>query len=245
MPTARPAGAHTQTLTALALLVAFALFGFASAVKAATIVAYDAGGTGQIGNTNQVPGQSLTTPSGTWSNITFNFYDATTGNPVASGNLYLFTQTYGGTANSLSTQASSSAGYLATATASGSQYVFDSSVTLSGGTTYYFYAGTQPSPVNGLSGTSNSGYANCQRYFSGNAGTLNFGAASSAQDYAFNLSGTAAPGPTPGAGLLSWAVVGFGGIAFRFRLCLSAAKTACRRMRAWLAALAFARRKAA
>lgn len=226
----RPSRADLMSLTALALLLMLALSGFASSAKAATIVAYDAGGTGQVGNTNQIPGQSVTTPSGgSWTDITFNFYNASTGAAVASGNLYLFTQTYGGTASSLSSQASSSAGYVATAAASGSVYVFGPSVTLLAGTVYYFYADSQPSPVDGLSGTSNSGYADGQRYFSGNAGTLNFGAAAATQDYAFNLS-TSAPGPIPGAGLLSYAVVLIGGVGLRFRLCLAAARKTCRRL---------------
>ena len=214
----------------LTLLFGAMMFSAASPAMADIIIAqYCVGCTGG-GNPNQFPGQSVTTPSGSWTNVTFNFYDGVTGAPAASGNLYLFTQAYTGSGVNLASSASSSPGYVATATASGSVYVFNPSLTLSGNTQYFFYAGSLPS-ANGETFDFSNSYTGGQRYFSGNGGTLNF-SGSSASDYAFNLS-TSNPGPVPGGGLLSYLFLGVGGFALRFRRGAALAKNACRRICAW------------
>lgn len=213
----------------LALLLSVTLFSATTPAKGDIIIAqYCVGCTGG-GNPNQFPGQSVTTPSGSWTNVTFNFYDGGSGNAAASGSLYLFTQAYTGSAASLAGSASSASGYVATATASGSVYVFNPSLTLSGNTQYFFYAGSLPS-ANGETFDFSNSYTGGQRYFSGNGGTLNF-SPSSGSDYAFNLSSTN-PGPVPGGGLLSYLFVGVGGLALRFRRGVAFAKNTCRRMRA-------------
>jgi hypothetical protein len=56
--------------------------------------------------------------------------------PAAAGTGYLLSQPYTGTVNALSTSAP---GYLASVTASNGYYNFGSSVSLTGGSTYYFY----------------------------------------------------------------------------------------------------------
>ena len=214
----------------LTLLFGAMMFSAASPAMADIIIAqYCVGCTGG-GNPNQFPGQSVTTPSGSWTNVTFNFYDGVTGAPAASGSLYLFTQAYTGSGVNLASSASSSPGYVATATASGSVYVFNPSLTLSGNTQYFFYAGSLPS-ANGETFDFSNSYTGGQRYFSGNGGTLNF-SGSSASDYAFNLS-TSNPGPVPGGSLLSYIFLGVGGFALRFRRGAALAKNACRRICAW------------
>jgi hypothetical protein len=87
-----------------------------------------------------VTGQSATTTTGgPFDHITFNFYSDVAGTmPTARGDLFILTQEYLGTSSGLS---SSTPGFLAESTGiSGGVYQFDSSVTLMGGTQYFFYA---------------------------------------------------------------------------------------------------------
>jgi len=214
----------------LGLLLGLAFLSKAPDARADTIVQYCVGCSGN-GRSIQVPGQSVTTPSGTWDHVAFNFYDADTGAAVAAGNLYLFTQAYTGTAVDLASSAASSPGYVATAAASGSKWIFSTSLVLSGNTQYFFYADTIPA-TNRAAFTTNSGYADGDRYFSGNSGTLNFGAGAGTQDYAFNLS-TTNPGPLPGGGLLSYLLLGIAGLGLRFRQGVVFARTVSRRVSVW------------
>ena len=225
----------------LALLLGLALLTHATDARADTIVQYCVGCTGN-GSTIQFPGQSVTTPTGSWDHVAFNFYDAVSGAPAASGSLYLFTRAYTGSAASLAASASSAPGYVATATASGSLYLFDPSLVLSGNTQYFFYAGSLPSAGGETFDFSNA-YTGGQRYFSGNGGTLNFGS-SAGTDYAFNLS-TTNPGPIPGSGLVSYLLLGIGGLGLRFRQGVALARAAVRRLSASAAGTAAVTRKPA
>jgi hypothetical protein len=211
-----------------------ALFGFATPARADTIVQST---TTSANISNNAFGQSVLTPSGgPWGSITFNFYD-NSNNPFAVGSLYLLTQAYGGTPASLS---SSTSGYIATGTASGgTSWVFDPSVTLQPSTTYFFYMGSTSGSTR-LEYATPSAYAGGHFYDAGSAASTY--SSLSAFDAAFTLSGTSNPGPLPGSGLLSWAALCFGGIAMRFRLCLAAARTACRRVNAYLAPHGLSRR---
>jgi hypothetical protein len=104
--------------------------------RAATIVAF----TDAVNTADPVPGQSLTTPAGgPWNNITFNFYADLVGMvPTAGGDLFILTQEYLGIQTDLS---SSTPGFLAESTGiAGGVYLFDTAVTLQGGTQYFFYA---------------------------------------------------------------------------------------------------------
>jgi hypothetical protein len=208
--------------------MACALFGLAPPARADTIVQSTATNSSL---SDLALGQSVLTPNGgPWGNITFNFYNSSN-NPFAVGSLYLLNQAYGGTPANLS---SSTTGYIATGTASGgTSWVFDPSVTLQSNMTYFFYMGST-SGATGLKYSTVNPYAGGNDYATSSA-TSNF-VDQPTVDAAFTLSGTPNPGPLPGSGLLSWAALCFGGIAMRFRLCLAAARTACRRVNAAFAA---------
>jgi hypothetical protein len=109
---------------------------------------------------------------------------------------------------------SSTTGYIATGTASGgSTWVFNASVELLSSTQYFFYMDTAATPDLLLG---NNDYAGGGEYVAGST-VDNF--RSEGFDLNFTLSGTPSPGPLPGAGLLSYLVLGFGGAAaFRRRL---------------------------
>lgn len=82
-------------------------------------------------------GQSFTvSAAGAYNNITMNFW-INYFDPVASGNLYLFTAEYDGTPAGLAASA-----YAGKATASGGIYTFAPSLTLTGGSKYYAYTDT-------------------------------------------------------------------------------------------------------
>jgi hypothetical protein len=80
--------------------------------------------------------QTITTSAGSaFDDVVFNFYansPATT--PTATGTIYLLSEDYTGSPDALT---SSTPGYIASATASGGYYTFNTSVTLQPETTYY------------------------------------------------------------------------------------------------------------
>ena len=203
---------------ALALTIALPALGLlcsAPAARADTITEYCPGctGAGFGARFNSAEGQSVTTPTGVgWGNIVFNFYNSS-GGSLAFGDIYLLDQPYSGLAADLS---SSTAGYIASATASGgTSYVFDPSVALQPGTQYYFYTNAS-SGGTGVAEGPNS-YAGGQGYTAFNFPPANYSATGA--DFEFTLSGTPAPGPIPGTGLLSYLVAGLGGlISVRKRL---------------------------
>jgi hypothetical protein len=110
--------------------------GAAGRAEAGTIVEYTAGANAAA---NLFTGQSVTTPAGgPFNNITFNFFsDTAATTPSAAGDLFILTQQYLGNPDALS---SATPGFLAESTGvSGGIYQFDPSVTLQGGTQYFFY----------------------------------------------------------------------------------------------------------
>lgn len=184
-----------------AAVVALATFGVAAIARADTIATNTSGG---FGTSNFAFGQSLTTPGGgPWNSIAFNFYlfPATS---YASGNLYLLDHQYLGTLANLSSETN-----LGVATASANVWTFNPSVTLQANTQYWLYMGaTSGTPLLWGSGDPVSGG---NKYAASAAGTYG---SEATNDMAFTLSGSqASPGPVPGAGLLSYFVLGFGGAA--------------------------------
>jgi hypothetical protein len=99
------------------------------------------------------PGESVLTPSASagWSNITFNWFDPTSGSPLAAGDIFLLSQAYLGTPSALS---SSTAGYIdkGVADSGGDAYIFNASTLLNPNMEYYFYSSIRPNGFNGLSG---------------------------------------------------------------------------------------------
>jgi len=117
------------------------LFGFLAPLRADVITAIT-GGLASIGS--YALGESLTTPTGgPWSDLTFNFYDAS-GNPYANNTItvYLLSAAYSGTAAALS---SSTTGYVdSTSTVSGTAWVFNPATTIQAGTKYWVYMSAAP-----------------------------------------------------------------------------------------------------
>ena len=154
-------------------------------------------------------GQSITTPGGgPWTNVAFNFY--TTGLEAhAVGTLYTLSQPYFGRATDLS---NSTTGFLASAAANGTSYMFNSLLTLQPNQTYYFYmANYADSDLGAWSGSGVGDYAGGAGYYALDiSGGTSYRATS--LDVLFTLSGDAAPnpGPMPGAGVLSYLVMGLG-----------------------------------
>jgi hypothetical protein len=124
---------------------------------------------GQTGTSNNYLGQSITIPGeGSYNNLRFNWDGNTSTSPtvpavrgpLAVGDLFILTQEYLGLPASLGT---STAGFLAQSQrADQGQYVFAPSVTLKGGTTYWFYMYYAPgsarfSPITGFSQDTYSG----------------------------------------------------------------------------------------
>jgi hypothetical protein len=153
-------------------------------------------------------GQSVTTPTtgGPWSNITFNFYNSADNSPYAAGSLFLLNVAYTGKPSALS---SSTTGYIATATASGGIWTFDSSVMLQPNFQYFFYMNSLASGVRPfISSTGTDVYAGGKIYYTGGGVNSNF-VSNSTSDMNFTLSYTDTnPGPIPGAGLLSYLLLG-------------------------------------
>jgi hypothetical protein len=126
-------------------------------------------GAGQTGTSNNYLGQSITIPgAGSYNNLRFNWdgYTSTSPTvppvrgPLAVGDLFILAQEYLGLPANLGT---STAGFLARAQrAEQGQYVFAPSVTLKGGTRYWFYMYYAPgsahfSPITGFSEDTYSG----------------------------------------------------------------------------------------
>lgn len=135
-----------RLLPARLLLFAIAVTPLLASVSVrADTIAEHIGGTGVIGNTDYT-GQSFTTTLGSaFNNIAFNFFSQSMagpiGAPVAVGIGYLFSMPYTGPAGSLSSMAASSPSFLGQANGAGGFYTFNPSMTLLGGTQYYFYTG--------------------------------------------------------------------------------------------------------
>jgi len=106
----------------------------------------------QLGNTPSANvlyyGQGVVVPvGGPWHNILFNFDSASGGptTPYAAGDLFILTSMYFGTPTDLS---NATAGFVGMSNGiSGGMWTFDSSVVLSGNTTYYFYMGDRADAV--------------------------------------------------------------------------------------------------
>jgi len=126
-------------------------------------------GAGQTGTSNNYLGQSLTIRgAGSYGNLRFNWDGATstsptgpfTRGPIAVGDLFILTQEYLGLPANLGP---STAGFLAQAErVEQGQYVFAPSVTLKGGTKYWFYMYYAPrsahfSPITSFSEDTYSG----------------------------------------------------------------------------------------
>jgi hypothetical protein len=95
-----------------------------------------AGGTG----TFNWAGQSVTLPAGTFSNLRFHLYTFQR-TPAAFGTLYLLKQEYLGLPRDLGL---STPGFIARSDrVENNEYVFPSTVTISGGVRYWFYTDTQ------------------------------------------------------------------------------------------------------
>ena len=120
-------------------------------------------GGGQTGTSNNYLGQSVAIPgAGSYNNLRFNWEGATstsptgpfTRGPIAVGELFILAQEYLGLPGNLG---ASTAGFLAQAQrVEQGQYVFAPSVTLKGGTKYWFYMYYAPgsarfSPIAGFS----------------------------------------------------------------------------------------------
>jgi hypothetical protein len=170
--------------------------GAAGRAEAGTIVEYTAANVFQ----NQFTGQSVTTPAGgPFDNITFNFFsDTAATTPAAAGDLFILTQQYLGLPGGLS---SATPGFLAESTGiSGGIYQFAPSVTLQGGTQYFFYTDAQFQTAFAVPGT----YAGGIMYFT-TAGNELY-EAHTTLDAAFRLSGTAVPEPWTAVGAVTGAV---------------------------------------
>lgn len=152
-------------------------------------------------------GQSMTTPSGgPWQSITFYMFDAVSHNGFGVGNLYVLSQSYAGQPAQLS---AATPGFVGVTSTLGGGWVFGPSVILQPNTKYYFYMDTA-SPVPLVAGDSFPG------------GEL-YSAASAVSGYSpdvsldldFFVTGNRVsnPAPIPGAGLLSYLLLGCGGAA--------------------------------
>jgi hypothetical protein len=128
-----------------ALVLTVGLMAVPTAASAITI------STDTSGTTPRGPffwGLVITTPAGgPWDDLTINWYNGAT--PAAAGDVFLLTQQYLGTPAALS---SSTPGFLAEGTASGGVYNFAPTVTLLGGTDYWFYTDTAFVSTGGFGG---------------------------------------------------------------------------------------------
>jgi hypothetical protein len=134
----------TKNLLLFAIVITPLLSGISLRADTITIAEY-IGGTG-VNSSSDFIGQSFTTtPAGVFNNIAFNFFSQSmtsfTATPYASGSGFLFSMPYTGPASSISSTAPGSPGFLGQATAVGGFWTFDPSMTLLGGTQYYFYTG--------------------------------------------------------------------------------------------------------
>jgi len=130
-------------------------------------------GAGQTGTSNNYLGQSITIPgAGSYNNLRFNWDGYPPSSPTAPaprgqlavGDLFILAQEYLGLPANLGT---STAGFLARAErAEQGQYVFAPSVTLKGGTKYWFYMYYAPGSArfNPITGFSEGTYAGGDLY---------------------------------------------------------------------------------
>jgi len=131
-------------------------------------------GTGQTSTSNNYLGQSVTVPgTSSYNNLRFNWDGYAPGSlsapgprgPLAVGDLYVLTQEYVGLPSGLG---SSTPGFLAQSQAiDNGQYVFPPTVTLKGGTKYWFYSSWVPGAVqsfNPIGGFSEDTYADGDMY---------------------------------------------------------------------------------
>ncbi len=130
--------------------------------------------TGQTATNRNYPGQSITVPPGpSYNNIRFN-WDGSLGiqtsgpasrGPIAAGTLFILSREYLGLPGGLSP---STPGFLAQSQSiEAGQYVFAPSVTLKGGTKYWFYAYWPPDSVglvNYITGFSEDTYSGGDMY---------------------------------------------------------------------------------
>lgn len=164
------------------------LFGMAAFTQGAVIDFY--GGFQSGSGSAQAPGQSVTTPTGgPWSNITFNWYDSTTGAPLAQGNLYLLSQAYTGTPQALSLFTPN---LLGVGAASAGVYAFAPSLSLAPSTQYFFYSDSVPGGQGAVEMGAGAGYAGGVRYGAANG---NGSFTSRPGDVSFSLQGVAVPEP--------------------------------------------------
>lgn len=129
---------------------------------------------GQTSTSNNYLGQSVTVPgTSSYNNLRFNWDGYAPGSlsapgprgPLAAGDLFILTQEYVGLPSGLG---SSTPGFLARSQAiDNGQYVFAPTVTLRGGTKYWFYASWTPGTVqsfNPIGGFSEDTYADGDMY---------------------------------------------------------------------------------
>lgn len=151
---------------------------------------------GSLSASRAFTGQSVTTEAGgPFDHIAFNFYSnaAPPTTPEAEGDLFILTQQYLGTPSDLS---SSTLGFLAESTGvSGGVYQFASSVTLNGGTQYFFYTDAT------VATTAGSGYTGGNRYFPTDAGP-DF-TSDTSMSANFLLTGTAVAVPEPSTAVIA------------------------------------------
>ena len=143
------------------------------------------------GTSENIPGQSLTTPAGgPWNNLQFNWFDDTSAS-TAFGTLFILTQEYTGEPLSLSP---ATFGYVTSAAANGpgTFYPPNPVIELQPSTTYYFYANAHP-PTPVLVDT-NDPLALGTAYESASPFVAVTG-----NDFAFNLTGVVVPEPTTSA----------------------------------------------
>lgn len=96
-------------------------------------------------------GQSFTTPdSGNWDHITFNFVGYDTGQPIAEGSLYLYSQSYPNEATFGGPTPTPVLVGVGTASDTGSVYLFDANVTLHANTQYFALADVHVGGENGV-----------------------------------------------------------------------------------------------
>jgi len=145
-------------------------------------------------------GQSFTIPgSGAFTNISFNFLSGAD-LPRAAGTGFLLSTAYAGTPTALS---NATPGYLGSAAATDGFYNFGSTVTLLGGTQYFFYSDTVVTHTR----SGSDGYPGGSYY---NSSSVITGFANPAGDANFGVSGTAVVSPPPPPGTLTGFTAGVG-----------------------------------
>ena len=187
--------------------LALACLALAAAPAQAVDIASSTGGN-QTAFGGYRPGQSFTVVgSGSYTNITFNFFSDAGTTPFASGTGFLLSTAYSGNVAGLS---SGTAGYLGQATASGGLYDFGGSATLIAGTQYFFYSTGLLSSFGDITGSGSNLYSGGVLYSDG-GGNTNYGVSSG--DWNFRVNGTATGVPDAGSTALLLAL-GVAGLWF-------------------------------